>query len=208
MTRGVGPGVVRLTAVFILRFSKRIASLGIVLVAVATVSATAAILYAMGRNPICPCGEVKLWWGAVNSPENSQHLSDWYSASHLIHGFLFFGASWLVMRRSGFAPRLILALVVECAWEIVENTDAVIQHYRETTISLDYAGDSILNSMSDIGFMALGFFLASRLPVWLTVLIAIGLELFTGFMIRDNLTLNVLMLLWPIDAVKTWQGGA
>lgn len=178
------------------------------LIALAVVSATAAILYAMGRNPICPCGEVKLWWGAVNSPENSQHLSDWYSASHLIHGFLFFGASWLVMRRSGFAPRLILALVVECAWEIVENTDAVIQHYRETTISLDYAGDSILNSMSDIGFMALGFFLASRLPVWLTVLIAIGLELFTGFMIRDNLTLNVLMLLWPIEAVKTWQGGA
>ena len=178
------------------------------LIALAVVSATAAILYAMGRNPICPCGEVKLWWGAVNSPENSQHLSDWYSASHLIHGFLFFGATWLVTRRWGFAPRLILALVVECAWEIVENTDPVIQHYRETTISLDYAGDSILNSMSDIGFMALGFFLASRLPVGLTVLIAIGLELFTGFMIRDNLTLNVLMLLWPIEAVKTWQGGA
>ena len=178
------------------------------LIALAVVAATAAILYAMGRNPICPCGEVKLWWGAVNSPENSQHLSDWYSASHLIHGFLFFGATWLVMRRFSFAPRLILAIVVECAWEIVENTDAVIQHYRETTISLDYAGDSILNSMSDIGFMALGFFLASRLPVWLTVLIAIGFELFTGFMIRDNLTLNVLMLLWPIEAVKTWQGGA
>ena len=171
-------------------------------------AATAAILLAMGRNPICPCGEVKLWWGVVDSSGNSQHLSDWYSASHLIHGFLFFGATWLVLRRYGFAPRLILALVVECAWEIVENTDAVIQHYRETTISLDYAGDSVLNSLSDIGFMALGFYLASRLPVWLTILIAIVLEVVVGAIIRDNLALNVLMLLWPIQAVKTWQGGA
>ena len=179
-----------------------------ILIGLAIVAATAAILYAMGRNPICPCGEVKLWWGNINSPENSQHLSDWYSASHLIHGFLFFGATWLVLRRYGFAPRLILALVVEGAWEIVENTDAVINHYRETTISLDYAGDSILNSLSDIGFMALGFYLASRLPVWLTILIAIMLELVVGAIIRDNLTLNVLMLLWPIQAVKTWQGGA
>ena len=179
-----------------------------VLAGLGIVAATAAILFAMGRNPICPCGEIKLWWGAVNSPENSQHLSDWYSASHLIHGFLFCGATWLIFRRWGFAPRLVLALLVECAWEIVENTDAVINHYRETTISLDYAGDSILNSLSDIGFMALGFWLATKLPVWLTVLMAVGLELFVGFVIRDNLTLNVLMLLWPIQAVKTWQGGA
>ncbi|WP_268882407.1 DUF2585 domain-containing protein [Jiella pelagia] len=172
------------------------------------IATTAAILLAMGRHPICPCGEIKLWWGVVDSSENSQHLSDWYSASHLIHGFLFFGATWLVLRRYGFAPRLILALVVECAWEIVENTDAVIQHYRETTISLDYAGDSVLNSLSDIGFMAIGFYLASRLPVWLTILIAIVLEVVVGAIIRDNLALNVLMLLWPIQAVKTWQGGA
>ncbi|MBP0615566.1 DUF2585 family protein [Jiella mangrovi] len=178
------------------------------LIGLAIVAATAAILFAMGRNPICPCGEVRLWWGVVNSPENSQHLSDWYSASHLIHGFLFFGGTWLIMRRYGFAPRLILALLVECAWEIVENTDAVINHYRETTISLDYAGDSILNSLSDIGFMALGFWLAGRLPVWLTIVIAITLEIVVGAIIRDNLTLNVLMLLWPIEAVKEWQAGA
>ncbi|MCE7029315.1 DUF2585 domain-containing protein [Jiella avicenniae] len=179
------------------------------LAGLAIVAATAAVLLAMGRNPICPCGEVKLWWGAVNSPENSQHLSDWYSPSHLIHGFLFCGATWLVLRRWGFASRLVVALLVECAWEIVENTDAVIQHYRETTISLDYAGDSVLNSLSDVGFMAFGFWLAGKLlPVWLTVVIAIGMELFVGYWIRDNLALNVLMLLWPIEAVKTWQGGA
>ncbi|MDE0922254.1 DUF2585 domain-containing protein [Aurantimonas coralicida] len=178
------------------------------LAALAIVVATAAILLTMGRTPICECGTIKLWHGVVVSSENSQHLSDWYSPSHLIHGFLFFFAGWLVLRRASFGTRLILALVVECAWEIAENTDAVIQRYREATIALDYYGDSVLNSVADIGFMVLGFWLASRLPVWLTVTIAVGLEIFVGWMIRDNLTLNVLMLLWPLDAVKAWQGGA
>lgn len=178
------------------------------LAALAIVVATAAILLAMGRTPICECGTIKLWHGVVVSSENSQHLSDWYSPSHLIHGFLFFFAAWLLLRRASFGTRLILALVVECAWEIAENTDAVIQRYREATIALDYYGDSVLNSVADIGFMVLGFWLASRMPIWLTVTIAVGLEIFVGWMIRDNLTLNVLMLLWPLDAVKAWQGGA
>ena len=179
-----------------------------ILAALLVVAATAATLYAMGRNPICACGTVKLWWGAVRSSENSQHLSDWYSPSHLIHGFLFYGLGWLLLKRVPVGGRLVAALLVECAWEIAENTDAVIRHYREATIALDYFGDSIVNSMSDISFMVLGFFLASRFPVWLTVVLAVALELFTTFMIRDGLTLNVLMLLWPLDAVKAWQGGA
>ncbi|KQT52031.1 hypothetical protein ASG43_20265 [Aureimonas sp. Leaf454] len=178
-----------------------------VLLAVGLVAATAAILLGMGRVPICACGTVKLWHGVVVSSENSQHLSDWYSPSHLIHGFLFFFATWLAMRRQLLGLRLCVAIIVEAAWEILENTDAVIQRYREATIALDYYGDSVINSVSDILFMGLGFFLAARLPVWLTIAIAVFFELFTGWMIRDNLTLNVLMLLWPLDAVKAWQGG-
>jgi hypothetical protein len=171
------------------------------------IAAVAAILLWMGRNPICTCGTIKLWVGETNSSDNSQHIADWYTLSHIIHGFLFYGIFWIVARRLPIGQRLLMAIVVEAAWEIFENTDMVINRYREATIALGYTGDSVLNSVSDILFMVLGFFFAARAPLWLTVVLAIFFELLAGWVIRDNLSLNILMLLYPLDAVKAWQGG-
>lgn len=167
----------------------------------------AAVLLGMGRVPICACGSVKLWHGVVVSSENSQHLSDWYTPSHVAHGLIFYAVLHLLARRLGLWPRAAIATAVEAAWEIAENTDAVIQRYREATIALDYYGDSVVNSVADIGAMWLGFWLASRLPVWASVALLLAMELFVGWMIRDNLALNVLMLLWPLDSVRAWQAG-
>ena len=161
----------------------------------------------MGRIWMCECGVVKLWEGGVNTSGNSQHLSDWYTPSHIIHGFLFYWFAWLLFRGRSLGFRLGLATLVETGWEILENSPLIIERYRTATMALNYFGDSILNSAMDTVWMALGFLAAWRLPVWLTVLIAIVFELLTAYVIRDNLTLNVIMLIWPIDAIKAWQGG-
>ena len=177
------------------------------LVVLALILLTAAWLLWIGREPICKCGYVKLWHGEVVSSENSQHISDWYTPSHIIHGFLFFGFLWLVARRLSLGWRLAIATAVECLWEIVENSDAVIERYRSVTISLDYYGDSVLNVVADVVAMIVGFWLASKLPVWLTVALALGFEALTLWLIRDGLALNVIMLLYPLDWIAEWQAG-
>jgi uncharacterized protein DUF2585 len=164
-------------------------------------------LLQMGQVPICKCGYIKVWHGTVFSSENSQHISDWYTPSHVIHGFAFYGLLWLVGRRWPLGLRLVLAIAIEAGWEIFENTDMVINRYREVTISLDYYGDSVLNSVCDMLAMVGGFLLASRLPLWAIVLAIVGLEVFVGWAIRDNLTLNIIMLVYPLDAIKAWQAG-
>lgn len=172
----------------------------------AVLAAAAVILLAMRRPPICTCGHVALW-GPVG-PTQSQMLADWYSPSHIVHGLLFYAILWLVARRTPFEWRLLAALAIESAWEIVENTPMVIDRYRTATAALGYTGDTILNSLSDIAMMVIGFLAARRFPLWASLLLFLALELVPLAAIRDNLLLNIWMLLAPSDAIRDWQAAA
>ena len=172
---------------------------------VAVLALTIAIMLAMGRPPICTCGTVELW-GEVG-PKQSQMLADWYSPSHIVHGFLFYAARRWLWPRGSIELRFLAALILETIWEISENTPMMIDRYREATIALGYSGDSILNSVSDISMMAIGFLAARRLPVWASITAVLVLELVPLIVIRDNLTLNIWMLLAPNDAIRSWQAG-
>jgi len=176
-------------------------------VAIAAVVLAAAIEFGLGREPICKCGDVKLWHGVVQSAENSQHLSDWYTPSHVIHGIGFFALTWLFARRWSLGWRFAIAVALEAAWEVFENTPFVIDRYRAATISLDYYGDSILNSISDIAAMMAGFAFAASVRWWVSLIAVMVMEIGVAIVIRDNLFLNILMLLHPFEAVRQWQAG-
>jgi len=175
--------------------------------AIFILAVAASIELAMGRVPTCKCGYVKLWHGVVNSAENSQHLTDWYTFSHIIHGIGFYALLWIAGRRLPVGARFVLAVLLEAAWEIFENTPFVINRYRAATISLDYYGDSVINSMSDIVSMMFGFAIAWRVPAWFSIGLVIVLEIAVAAVIRDNLTLNILMLIHPFEAIKHWLLG-
>lgn len=164
------------------------------------------VLALMGRRWCCKCGQFFLWAGATGS-HNSQHLGDAYSGSHVQHGFLFYLLAWKFFPKRSWWWRLNAALGLEIVWEIWENTPFIIDRYRQDTVSLDYVGDSILNSLGDVASCALGFLMAGSFPVALSVLLYLGIELTMLLTIRDSLTLNVIMLIAPNQTIKAWQHG-
>ena len=174
-------------------------------IALGIAAALAVTLLLMGRVPWCACGTIKLWHGAVFSSENSQHLTDWYTLSHVIHGMAFYFILWLIGRNWALGLRFVVALALEASWEVLENTDFIISRYREDTLALDYYGDSVVNSVMDFVAAAAGFWLARLLPVWASIALVIVLEVGVGTAIRDNLILNIVMLLAPLDWIKEWQ---
>lgn len=164
-------------------------------------------LWNQGRVWWCRVGDLSPWSWAVWSPHNSQHVVDPYTFTHVLHGILFFWIASLVFPKMPLVWRLLIAISVECVWEVVENTDMIINRYREATISLDYFGDSIINSLGDILSFAVGFWLAHKLKFWLSLIFFVLMEIILLFWIRDSLVLNIIMLIYPVEAIKQWQMG-
>lgn len=177
-----------------------IASGGISVVAIA-------VLAFMGRVWWCKEGDLSPWSWNIWSTHNSQHLIDPYSFTHVLHGVLEFWLIGLVFYKLPLAWRFVIAILIESTWEVVENTNTVIQHYRTVTMSLDYYGDSILNSIADIACCGLGFWIAYKIRFWWSLALFLATELLLVFAIRDSLLINILMLLYPIEAIKQWQVG-
>jgi hypothetical protein len=174
-------------------------------ISVAIVVVQMVALLAMGHPAICTCGYVSLWHGDVASAGNSQHLTDWYTFSHIIHGMIFYGVLALVTPRLSVWQKLAIAIAIEAGWEIVENTPFLMERYREQALAQGYYGDSAINSLFDTLAMIVGFGFARLVPPWPTVALAVSLELFTAYAIRDNLTLNVIQLIAPSEAISRWQ---
>jgi hypothetical protein len=166
---------------------------------------TAGVELWMGRSPLGPDGKFGWWEGNVWSSENSQRFADPYSFSHMVHGVLFYAMLWLVARKLPVRHRLLIALALEAGWEMLENSPLIINRYREATISLGYVGDSVLNSLSDVLMMTIGFLFAFRVPARVSVAAVILMEIGCALWVRDNLTLNIIMLIHPFDAIKHWQ---
>lgn len=175
--------------------------------AIALVAVQALVLFAMGQPAICACGVVKLWHGSASSPETSQHISDWYTLSHVLHGVIFYALLKLAAPRASLGVLFLAALAIEAAWEITENTPFIIDRYRQLALAQGYTGDSVLNSVFDTIAAGTGLMLARFAPVWLTMLILLAFEAVAAYSIRDNLMLNIIQLIYPIEAISRWQAG-
>lgn len=162
-------------------------------------------LWAEGRLLICSCGEFKLWISDTCSSDNSQHLADPYSFTHILHGFLLFWLVLLLFRNIAPAWQLSLALALEAAWEVFENTPFVIDRYRVETAALGYQGDTIVNSYGDLACAWIGFLIARKLGIWKSIVVFLLIELVLVIWIKDGLLLQILMLIFPLQTIKLWQ---
>jgi len=177
------------------------------LIVLALLAIQAAVLLALGKPWICKCGHIALWYANPAGPETSQHITDWYTYSHVLHGLGFYFLLWLVAPRAPLGLRLAAAVGLEVGWELIENTPMIIERYRQGGLAQGYYGDSIINSLADTGATVVGFLLAATLPVWLSIGLVIATEAFLAYAIRDNLLLNIIQLVHPSEALTRWQSG-